>query len=103
MMRECICSQCKNLKSVSVQPDINADDNNSVSQEITYECEYGYPDEQCETCETDECELTCEHFIPEQVDADLVKRQCASCGKELLLHDDDNDGDVYCFDCYLKR
>lgn len=107
-MQECICTRCKNLKSVSF-PAVDLDSEeisenlDSNPTEILYECEFGYPDEQCAECEVDECELTCDHFIPETTSTPVKIGHCASCGKELQLISNDDDGDVFCINCFLNR
>lgn len=102
-MQECICTRCKNLKSVSTPSLELNDDLDTNSTEILYECEFGYPDEQCIDCEVDACELTCEHFVPETTSAPIKIGHCASCGKELQLIQNEDDGDVFCIDCFLNR
>lgn len=93
-MSECICNSCKNLKGII--------DDNGLTEE--YECEFGFPSDDCSDCEKNECELTCNHYIcdDEQDESRIVK--CKGCAKEIeQVSGDDDDGDVYCFDCYLKN
>jgi hypothetical protein len=93
-MKECICSSCANLKGV-----IN--ENGAVEE---YECEFGYPDDACLSCEVDECEYTCNHFRPDDETIEPTKINCSKCGKELTqASGDDDDGEVFCIDCYLKQ
>lgn len=98
-MQECICVSCKNLKSVM---DVTEVDENGVAEE--YECEFGFPGEACLECEVDECELTCEHYVSDQVEENFVIAKCVACGKELKLSSNNDDGsDVYCVTCYLNK
>ena len=91
-MSECICSSCKNLKNI-------IDEESGIEE---CECEFGFPSDQCEECEVDECDITCEHF-EEMEEIVPIKVECSKCGKILeKLHGDDDGGDVYCMDCYLE-
>ena len=90
-MRDCICSSCRNLKGVM-------DENGAVE---VFECVYGYPSEECNTCETGECELECSNYIEDKDEMVVVK--CATCGKELhKMCSGDEEGIFQCIDCFLK-
>jgi hypothetical protein len=93
-MGECICSSCKNLKGI-------VDDMGAVEQ---YECEHGFPSDECSDCENGECELTCDCCAcesEEQVTTRIVK--CKTCGKALeQVCSNTEEGTVQCIDCYLK-
>ncbi len=102
-MSECICSSCKNLKSVISESMIseNDTDKNGIAEE--YVCEYGFPSEDCEVCEEDTCELTCDNFVSDVSEDSFVLSKCTKCGKELkLVPNNDEDGEVYCVTCYLN-
>ena len=91
-MGECVCGSCRNLKGVT-------DENGAVE---IFECVYGYPAEDCDTCETGECELACDHYISDEEQGELFVVQCANCGKELhQVCNNDENGKVHCIDCYL--
>ncbi|WHH59304.1 hypothetical protein [Petroclostridium sp. X23] len=93
-MGECICNNCKNLKGI-------IDENGMVEQ---YECEFGFPSDSCSDCEDDGCDLTCEHYICDGEQEHPVIVKCTMCGKDLeQVSSDDEGGEVYCFDCYLKN
>lgn len=92
-MRECICSNCKNLKAV-------IDGEGKVS---SYECVYGYPSESCASCETGECELECIHYVKDEENPVVVTVKCDSCGKDLQQAcGNDEEGRILCIDCFLK-
>lgn len=99
-MSTCICSTCKNLKTIIDQ--IDADGN-----EMTEVCAFGFPSESCSDCETDQCELTCEHYIEEVEEEEeeaFIIVQCATCGKELkVVASKEEAGAVYCPECYLEK
>ena len=92
---ECICSSCKNLKSV-------LDENTEEIYEI---CEFGFVSEACESCELEGCELTCAHYVRD--DADLedngIVVKCAGCSKEIVLQANSAVDEVYCVACYLNK
>jgi hypothetical protein len=68
-----------------------------------FECVYGYPSEECESCETGECELSCSHYVPDGEEAEPVFVKCSVCGKELRqVCSNGEAGDVQCIDCFLK-
>ena len=79
-MNECICSSCKNLKSVNVNGNMET---NGVNDE--YNCEFGFPAEECLDCEVEGCELTCDHYISDQEEIDYFITNCTTCGIELKL------------------
>lgn len=97
-MKECICNSCKHLKSV-------VNEKNPGSDNISDECEFGFPSDGCIDCELDGCDLTCEHYEEiEEEDEVLEVAHCAKCGKELPNLSADNDNsEVYCVTCYLNR
>lgn len=93
-MRECICNSCRNLKGI-------IDENGAVE---AYECSYGYPSDDCNTCETGECELTCTNYINDENEQEMVVVRCATCGRELhKMCSDDEEGRYQCIDCFLKE
>jgi hypothetical protein len=98
-MSECICSSCKNLKSIIDENDM---DKNGIAEE--YECEYGSPSEKCSDCEEDTCELTCDNYISDCEEEKIIISKCIKCGKELKIVSGNNeDGEVYCVTCYLNK
>ncbi len=86
-MTKCICENCYNLKE------------EMVDGELLQSCEYGFPDETCETCESGECEFTCEHQQP----ITEFTVACSVCGKEMHVMTQSEDGVFYCPDCYWKQ
>lgn len=93
-MSECICNGCRNLKAVFSEE--------GDSEE--YQCKFGYPSDQCEDCSEEDCQETCSHYVADDEEETAVLVRCGSCGKEMLqAADDSEEGEVYCFDCYLKR
>jgi hypothetical protein len=93
-MKECICSTCVNLLEIVNEQGPTGD----------FECEHGYPGEQCESCETQECDLECKFYKSEDEAETLVTVQCKICGKSMQgMAADGDDGDVFCIDCYLKK
>lgn len=94
-MKECICSTCRNLKGM-------IGENGSVEE---YVCEFGYPSEEaCCECETEECDLTCSHYLCDEEQTETRILFCKACGKELRqVCSDVEEGDVFCMDCYLKN
>lgn len=89
IMKECICNTCRNLKEV---------------EEEQYICEFGFPDAACEQCENEGCDRECSHYAGETVVEVLTEVQCCICGKTLRkMIDEEEEGDVYCIDCYLAR
>lgn len=93
-MNECLCSSCRNLKSR-----INKDEG-----DVIFECEYGYPDESCETCDKEQCRADCSHYMPDNEIDEVRIVKCIICGKELKkAYEDNEEGATYCFDCYLNK
>lgn len=95
-MKECICSNCQNLKSII--PD--------DSEEVSFECEFGYPSFGCEGCQESECdkEITCSNYIFESSEEELVSVNCKKCGRELKKAlNEKEDGDIYCVQCFLEN
>ncbi|MCX7710610.1 MAG: hypothetical protein N2484_12285 [Clostridia bacterium] len=93
-MSECICSSCRNLKGV-------LNDQGAVEN---YVCEFGFPSDTCEDCEENECDLTCSQYVCDEEEAAPVIVACSGCGKELKqVCGDGDEGEVYCFDCYLRK
>lgn len=90
-MNQCICSSCRNLKCSL--PD--------EEEDIFFECEFGFPSDECEACETNECDRSCSHY--ESDDEEIILTiKCKKCGKELKkAFKDDSEGDILCVDCYL--
>lgn len=97
-MGECICNSCRNLKAVI----------NEEGDPGDYECSYGFPSGECTSCEFDtedcNCSLSCSHYASDEEAEVPVIINCAGCGRELRqVCDEGKDGEVFCFDCYLKR
>jgi len=84
----CICDNCYHLKE---------EENEDGS--IFCSCEYGFPSEECDTCEKEECDLTCEHLDP--ISETTV--HCSRCGKAMSIYSKQEDGPYFCMDCYLKE
>lgn len=96
-MNECICSSCKNLKSI-------IDENENEINGITETCEFGFPSDECITCEVDQCELTCGHYEQEQAFDCVNTSKCSKCGVELNhISKDQEAGQVFCVTCYLNK
>lgn len=94
---ECICSSCKNLKSLL--------DENDVDSGIYETCEFGFVSDDCETCELDGCELTCAHYASDMepsIDEGILVK-CVRCSKEIVLQAHDQVDEVYCVSCYLSK
>ncbi|GAE88574.1 hypothetical protein [Acetivibrio straminisolvens] len=94
-MVECICSGCRNLKRL-------IDDDGKE----TYECSFGFPSDKCEDCQEEECDIVCNNYEEDSVEADYILVSCKNCGKELkkMYNDsDDPEGEIFCVECYLKR
>lgn len=93
-MSECICSSCRNLKAI-------IDDSGETAE---FECKYGFPSERCETCDTGECEETCDNYLSDEEIAEMKTVRCKKCGRELSqVCADDEDGEVYCIKCFLEN
>ncbi|MDP4094526.1 MAG: hypothetical protein Q8920_14345 [Bacillota bacterium] len=93
-MGECICSNCKNLKGI-----INEE--GAVEE---YECKFGFPSENCADCEAGECDITCGNFIADDEEIVTTELKCHGCGKAIQqVCGNNEDGEVYCIDCYLKN
>lgn len=97
-MSECICSSCKNLKSV-------IDENDIEGNRIEEMCEFGFPSEACAMCELDGCDLTCSHYVVDEADPiKVVTKNCAICNTALeVVVGSAEEGDVYCVTCYLAK
>lgn len=96
-MNKCICSTCANLKTVF-------DENDEEINGIEEVCEYGFPDETCVECELDGCDLTCTHYVSDEIEETFTMLKCSGCGKELKCSSkNDNDDVVFCVDCYLTK
>lgn len=92
-MSECICSSCRNLQGI-------IDEDGKVEQ---FECVFGYPSESCGECDSEECELTCDHYVSDEEQAEMMIVHCMTCGKELQqVCGNDEAGKVQCIDCFLK-
>lgn len=92
-MSACICSSCKNLKSIMDE-----------KEGITESCEFGFPSENCTECEVDSCELTCDHYTAECEEEKFMMAKCSKCGEELkVTSNSQEDGVVYCLNCYLNK
>lgn len=93
-MNKCICEQCANLKPIIDE------DSGKVEQ---YECEFGFPSEDCLDCEKDECDYTCESFADREEDK-VYFVKCSDCGKELKQHGKNKEeGNVFCMECFFKN
>ena len=93
-MKECICNSCRNLMGM-------VGDSGAVGQ---YECEFGFPSEECSACDGDDCDLTCEKYIPDSEEETPAKVRCKVCGRELeQICGDSGDGEIYCIDCFLAK
>lgn len=93
-MTECICSSCKNLKGVM-------DENSAVEE---YECEFGFPSDECSDCESGECELSCSQYVCDDEQDECRVLKCSACGRKLTqVCGDAEEGEVYCVECYLKK
>jgi len=92
-MSECICNECKNLKSV-------IDENGKAEEAI---CQFGYPSDKCNDCNDEECSETCCHYEPDEEKTPFTIN-CKGCGMELKkAFDDGSEGDVFCMECYLNN
>ena len=95
-MLTCICSSCKNLKSVI--------DENDDANSIMETCDYDFPSEACSDCGLDGCELTCDHYIDDQEDEAYVITKCRGCGTQLKVAPrNDSATEAYCVSCYLSK
>lgn len=95
-MQTCICSSCKNLKSVI--------DENDEENGIVETCEFDFPSEDCSECELDGCALTCEHYSSDQADESFILVKCRNCDTELKVSTrNDENAEVYCVSCYLSK
>lgn len=93
-MDKCICNNCINLKPV-------IGEDGAVTE---YVCEFGWPDESCEECSGDECNVVCSNYKPDGEEAGVKICRCSSCGKELQMSaGDESEGEIFCLDCYLKK
>lgn len=93
-MPKCVCDQCANLKPV-------IDEESGRVEE--YECEFGFPGDDCENCDKEECEYTCDNFSGREEEKEFIVK-CQGCGKELIQHGkSQEEGPVFCIDCFLKR
>lgn len=93
-MDGCICSSCKNLKGI-------LNEEGAIEQ---YECEYGFPSENCDNCSADDCNEVCARYIADEGQDTEVTINCSGCGKELKQSCDNNsEGEIYCVDCYLNK
>ncbi|MDW7662482.1 MAG: hypothetical protein SCL54_13760 [Bacillota bacterium] len=96
-MKVCICNNCKNLKSIIDEKSID-------ENEVTEECVFGFPSDECIDCELDGCELTCEHFESLDDKAQFKTSRCIKCGQELnFVSIDCEEDEVYCVACYLNK
>ncbi len=94
-MSECICCNCRNLIGV-------ISDEGGIKE---YECQYGYPSEQCSECEEEEgCTCECSHYEADQEEKENETVVCAGCGKLLVKACKDNEqGEIYCMECFLRK
>ena len=93
-MGECICNSCKNLKAVVSDEGLQGE----------YECRFGFPSENCRSCNEEECQETCVHYEADDDEDLFVSVKCSSCGKEMTQSSDNaEEGQVFCIDCYLKK
>ena len=94
VMNECICNNCKNLKSHIQKEDGRIDE---------YSCEFDFPSPICqENCLEEKCTLSCPHYVMDsEEEASIVL--CCLCGKELKQFSSGEDGESYCVECYLNQ
>jgi len=93
-MGECICNSCRNLQNI-------IGDEGEVGESA---CKFGFPSDSCQNCTGGECSESCSHFEADDENAVPQTVKCMNCGKELKKVFNDNDfGDVFCFECYLKK
>ncbi|MCX7749533.1 MAG: hypothetical protein N2645_21960 [Clostridia bacterium] len=93
-MGECICNTCRNLKGV-----IGAD--GEISE---YACKFGFPSQRCETCDEEACDEVCRHYAEDMEEKETQVVMCKGCGTQLeKMVEDEADGDIYCFNCYIKN
>ncbi len=96
-MSECICGSCKHLKSIIDESDL---DQNGISET----CEFGFPSEDCTTCELEGCDLTCEHYEEDQEEANFMISKCSKCGQEIKhMTNSSDEGETFCVTCYLNK
>jgi hypothetical protein len=80
------------------------DESGSDENEITEECVFGFPSEDCLDCELEGCELTCEHFESMDEEEPYKTSICKKCGQELkYVSKDCIDDEVYCITCYFEQ
>lgn len=93
-MKNCICDLCANLK-----PSIDEE----TGKVEFYECEFDFPSENCEGCELEGCDCTCENFTNRHEEEVFIVK-CESCGKELKQHGKgQEEGKIFCMECFLKN
>lgn len=92
-MHECICSSCRNLKGIIGES----------GQVDDFECEYGFPSENCSECDGEGCEETCSHYVCDDVEDEMETVKCSRCGKELKQVSNGEEGEVFCISCYLAK
>lgn len=96
-MSECICSSCKHLKSI-------IDEGHQGQNEISETCEFGFPSEDCEACELEGCDLTCEDYEKVQEEDNFMMSKCSKCGQEIKhMANSSDEGEIFCVTCYLNK
>ena len=92
---KCICSSCRNLKS-SITKEGQAGET---------DCKFGFPSDICEKCDEDSCIETCDNFISDEQEEELITIKCSKCGKDLhkaCKNEGDSEGEnILCIECYL--
>ncbi len=95
-MKECICSTCGNLKTYV--------DEDALEGDGIYEsCEFGYPEETCEACNVDGCDLTCSNYVTELLTEGVKTVPCSICGTQVETATQNDHAEVFCVSCYLKK
>ncbi|MBF4695564.1 hypothetical protein [Fusibacter ferrireducens] len=96
-MSECICSSCKHLKSI-------IDEGDHDQNEISETCEFGFPSEDCATCELEGCDLTCENYEKVPEESGFMMSKCSKCGQEIKhMSTNHDEGEIFCVTCYLNK
>ena len=86
-MGSCICDNCYHLKEEKTE------------EGIVESCPFGFPSENCQTCDKEECDLTCEHMDP--ICETIVI--CTRCGKRMSIYSKPEEGPYFCPECYFEK
>ncbi len=97
-MIKCVCHDCMHLKSVVCETDL-------PQESIEETCDFGFPSEDCITCELEGCTLTCDHYEEhQQAPVHMLERRCALCQAPVQVMEGTLGVDVvYCVTCYLTK